>query len=125
MKEELLKSLKENDAFKESDVDIKNIVDQKEAINKIKHYDEVIRKGNKNTIRYESIQAQMLKKFKDSKVLVKKIGNGRSTIYFKIGLFYILKKYPALKNSSLLSHWLRNDFKMIKTVCKSNEKLFT
>ena len=117
--------MKENDAFKESDVDIKNIVDQKEAFNKIKHYDEVIRKGNKSTIRYGSIQAQMLKKFKGSKVLVKKIGDGRWTIYFKIGLYRFLKKYLALKSSSLLSHWLRNDFKMIKTVCKSNEELFT
>ena len=46
-------------------------VDQQEAINKIKHYDEIIKTGNKNTIRYESIEGQMLKKFKDTEGLLK------------------------------------------------------
>ena len=62
MKEELLKSLKENDTVDESDFNVKNMVDQKEAINKIKYYDEIMKTGNKNTIRYESIQGQMMKK---------------------------------------------------------------
>ena len=51
MKEELIKSLKKNDTVEESEFDIKNNIDQKEAINKIKHYDEFIKTGNKNTIR--------------------------------------------------------------------------
>ena len=42
-----------------------------------------------------------------------------------IGLYKFLKKYPVLKNSSLSSHYFRNDFKIIKTVCTSNEELFT
>ena len=62
MKEELLKSLKENHTLEESDFDIKSIADQKEAISKIKHYNEIIRAGNKDTIKHESIQGQMLKK---------------------------------------------------------------
>ena len=39
MKKELLNSLKESDAIEESDFDIKNITDQREAIKKIKHYE--------------------------------------------------------------------------------------
>ena len=62
MKEELLKLLKENHTLEESDFDIKSIADQKEAIRKIKHYNEIIKAGNKDTIRRESIQGQMLKK---------------------------------------------------------------
>ena len=87
VKEELLRSLKENDTVEESDFDIKSIANQKEAINKIKHYDEIIKTGNKNTIRYKSIQGQMLKKSKDSKEFVENVGVSRSTIYFKIGLY--------------------------------------
>ena len=60
VKEELIKSLKKNDTVEESEFDIKNNIDQKEAINKIKHYDEFIKTGNKNTIRSELIQGQML-----------------------------------------------------------------
>ena len=62
MKEELLKLLKENHTLEESDFDIKSIADQKEAIRKIKHYNEIIKAGNEDTIRRESIQGQMLKK---------------------------------------------------------------
>ena len=87
VKEEQLKSLRESDTVEESDFDIKNIVDQQEAINKIKHYDQIIKTGNKNNIRYESIQGKMLKKFKDTQGFVENVGISRSTIYFKIGLY--------------------------------------
>ena len=62
MKEELLKSFKENHTLEESDFNIKRIADQKEAISKIKHYNEIIKAGNKDTIKHESIQGQMLKR---------------------------------------------------------------
>ena len=52
MKEELLKSLKENHTLEESDFNIKSI----------KHYNEIIKAVNKDTIKHESIQGQMLKK---------------------------------------------------------------
>ena len=50
----LLKLVKENDTVEESYFDIKSIVGQNEAINKIKHYKE-IKTGNKDTIRDGSI----------------------------------------------------------------------
>ena len=56
-------------------------------MNKIEHYDEIIKTGNKNTIRYESIQGQMPKKFKDSEAFVENVGISQSTIFFKIGLY--------------------------------------
>ena len=85
VKEELLKSLKLNDTVKESGSDIKNIVDQKETISKIKHYDKITKAGKKNMIRHDSIQGQMFKKFKDSKGFVANFGISSSRIYFKIG----------------------------------------
>ena len=66
----------------------------------------------------------MPKKFKDSEAFVENVGISQSTIYFKIGL-YVWKKYPALNNSSLSSHYFRSNFEMIKTVCKDNKELFT
>lgn len=47
----------------------------------------------------------------------------RATVYFKIGLYKCLKKFAALRNSSLSSHDFRNNFKFIQKVCKSNEEL--
>ena len=42
--------LRESDAVEESDFNIQNITDQREAIEKMKHYDEIIKTGNKSTI---------------------------------------------------------------------------
>ena len=90
----------------------------------MKHYDDIIKSGSKNTIRYESIQRQMLKIFRDTERFFENVGLSRSKIYFKIGLYKFLKKYLASKNSSLSSHYFKNKFKMIKTVCKSSKELF-
>ena len=90
----------------------------------MKHYDEIIKSGSKNTIRYESIQRQMLKTFRDTERFFENVGLIRSKIYFKIGLYKFLKKYLALKNSRILSHYFKNKFKMIKTLCKSSKELF-
>ena len=111
MKGELLNSLRESNAVEESDFDIKNITDQREAIEKTKHYDKIIKSGSKNTIRYESIQRQMLKTFKDTEGFFENVGLSGSTSYFKIGLYEFLKKYLASKNSNLSSHYFKNKFK--------------
>ena len=124
VKEGLLNVLRESYTVEESNSNSQNIVDHREVIERIKHYDDIIKTRNKNTIRYESIQGQILKKFKNSEGYAENVGLSRSTIYFKTGLYKFLKKYSALKNSSLSSHYFRNNFKIIKTVCKSNEELF-
>lgn len=49
----------------------------------LKHREEITKAGNKNTVRYESIQGQMLKKFKFTAGFVENVRLGRSTIYFK------------------------------------------
>ena len=64
VKEELLNLLKESDIVDKQEFDIQNIIDQRETIDIIKRYEEIIKTGNKKTIRYEAMQEQMLKKFK-------------------------------------------------------------
>ena len=66
----------------------------------------------------------MLKKFEDEGSFIENIGFNRSTVYFIIGLYKFLKKFPTTKNSSLSWHYFRNNFKFGKTVCKSNEELY-
>ena len=60
-------------------------MDQK-AIDIIKSYEEIIKMGNKKT-KYEAIQGQMLKKFKDMEGSIENVGLSRSTVCFKIGLY--------------------------------------
>ena len=47
MEEKLLNLSKESDTVKEQEFDIQNIIDQREAIDIIKHYKEIIKTGNK------------------------------------------------------------------------------
>ena len=75
--------MRESDTVQESDFNIKNIIDQQEAIKRIKHYDVTIKTENKNNIRYESIQGQVLKNFKDTKEFVQNVGLSKSAIYFE------------------------------------------
>ena len=58
MKEELLNLLRESDAEKEREFNIQNTIDQRETIDIITRYEEILK-----TIRYQEIQGQMLKKF--------------------------------------------------------------
>ena len=58
-------------------VNIQDIFDQREAIEVIKHYQEIMKTGN--------IQGHILKKFKDKKGFIENIGLNRSPTYFKIG----------------------------------------
>ena len=116
--------MRKSDTLEEQEFNIQHIIDQREAIDIMKHYEEIIKTGNKKTIRYETKQGQMLKTFKEKERLIENVELSRSTVHFKIGLHKRLRKFPALKNSSLSSHYFRNNFKLIKIVCNSNEKLF-
>ena len=51
VKEELLNSLRESDTVGQSYFDIQNIIDQQETIERIKHYHEIIKTGNKKDMR--------------------------------------------------------------------------
>ena len=56
VKKELLNLLRERDIVEEREFNIHNIMEQGEDIDIIKHYEDLIKTGNKKTIRYEAIQ---------------------------------------------------------------------
>ena len=63
VKEELLNSLRESDIVEEQEFSLKNVDDKREAVDIIKHYEEIIKAGNKQTNkknRYKVIERQML-----------------------------------------------------------------
>ena len=67
--------MRESDTVEEKDLNIQNITDKQGAIERIKT-------GNRNTMRNESIQGQVLKKFKDTKGFVIKTVCKRSKELF-------------------------------------------
>ena len=70
MKEELLNVLRKSDTVEEQEFNMQHPIDQREAIDVIKRYKDIIK-----TIRYKAMQGQMLKNFNYMEVL-------SSTVYF-------------------------------------------
>ena len=95
IKRVLLNSLKENDDVKEQGLNetVKNAKNSQEAIVIILCYKEIIKTQNKKAIGYIGKQGKLFKKFKHTKNFFDKVGQSRSTIYFKISLHQFVKKY--------------------------------
>ena len=79
---------------------------------------------NKKTINIVAKQGERLKRFKDSDEFFDSVGLSRSNTYFKIRLYKSLCKFPALRNSTHTPSYFRNNFKIIKTFCKTNVDIF-
>ena len=68
MKEELLNLLSKSDTVEEKEFSMQNIIDQREAVNIVKPYKEIMK-----TIRCQAIRGQMLKKLKNMEVLSRSV----------------------------------------------------
>ena len=121
VKQELLISLKENDEVEESGLDetANATKDPTEAVVIIQRCEEIIKMQNKRAIVYIGKQGQLLKKFKDTKQLFEPVGQSKSIIHSNMGLCK-LNKYPTLEKSTLSSNYFKNNFRVIKTMCKNN-----
>ena len=83
-------------------------------------YEDIIKTQYKNAIEYIGKQEPLLKKCKDIEHFFDNVVQSRSTMYFKISLYKLLKKYPLLKKSTGQSSCFKNHFKAIEAVCKEN-----
>ena len=99
---------------------MKNAKNLKDGISLVKKYEDLLKSSNKKIINIVPKQGNLLKRFKDSNEFFDGVGLSRSNIYFKIRLYKFLCKFPALRNSTLTSSYFKNNFKIIKKVCKAN-----
>ena len=71
MKEGLLNSLRESDTVEERDFNIQNITDQREVIEIIEYYEEIIKTGNKKQKDIRQYKDKCLKSLRVRKDLLK------------------------------------------------------
>ena len=118
MKAELNESIMENNEIEEPRLEerFQIITDITEAIILVKGYEEIIRTQKKKNVNFVGMQGQLLKKFKNNEKIFKTLNQSKSRIYFNINLHKFLKKS---------SNCLKNNFKLIKIICKTNVNLFT
>ena len=102
----------------------KNAKDLKDCIFLIKKYEDILKSSDIKIINIVAKQGELLKRFKDSDELFDSVGQSLSDIYFKIRLYKFSCKFPALKNSTLTPSYFKNNFNIIKKVCKANADAF-
>ena len=128
IKKELLESISEvfeDENYLQICEEVKNAKDLKDGISLVKKYEDLLKSSNKKIINIVAKQDELLKRFKDSDEFFDGVGLSRSNIYFKIRLYKFLCKFPALRNSTLTSSYFKNNFKIIKKVCKTNANIFS
>lgn len=101
-----------------------SMADLTEAITMIKWYEEIIRIKNRKVVNFGRRQEKLPKKVKDNQNFFETMNQSKTKICFKINLNKFLNIYPVLKRFMLSSKLFKNNFKLIKMVCKTNLNLF-
>ena len=85
---------------------------------------ERIIKSRKNSILVLAChQGAIFKRFKENSMFASAVTNlkrSKSTINFKIGIVEFIHDYPKMKKSSTSLHFLKNNSRIIKEVCREN-----
>ena len=85
-------------------------------------------KSKKNNILILAYHERLIfKKFKENLKFIGAVSNleiGKATVNFKIGIIKFLDDYPKMRKSSVFLHFLKNNFKVIKEVCREHESKF-
>ena len=69
----------------------------------------------------------MFKRFKENSMFMSAFTNfkiSKSTINFKIGTVQFIHDYPKMKKSSISLHFLKNNFRIVKEVCREHSSEF-
>ena len=90
VKEELFKSLREKD--EDEDKEINAVNNPTEATELINHFEKIIKTQHKQVRQYIYKQGGILKIFKKTEKFFDGTGQSRSTVYFKIEVYKLLKK---------------------------------
>ena len=128
----ILEKLKE--LIMTEDVDSKGIkdlsrnVDSSDDAVKLVGRIECIIKSKKNNIFILAYhQGLIFRKFKENNRLTGAVTNlkrNKATIDFKIGIIKFIEDYPKMQKSSVSLHFLKNNFRIMKEVCREHASEF-
>ena len=107
--------------------DLSRNVDRPDDAIKLVGRTERIMKSKKNNILILAYhQGLIFKKFKENIKFTSGVSNlkiGKATINFKIEISFLMN-YPEMQKSSVSLHFLKNNFKVIKEVCREHASEF-
>ena len=95
-----------------------------DAANIFEEYEEILRTKRKSIITVAYHQGKVFSRFRKKEKFARLVASfkiHKGTIIFKINVFNLIRKYPG---SSATLHFLKNNFKHIKRICKQNSSEF-
>ena len=110
------------------EVDCKDIENLTSCVIELISKIERVIKSRKNSILVLAYhQGVIFKRFKENSMFMSAFTNlkiSKSTINFKIGIVQFIHDYPKMKKSSISLQFLKNNFRIIKEVCREHSSKF-
>ena len=125
--EKLMESIVSEEVESKGIEDLSRNVDRPDDAIKLVGRTERIMKSKKNNILILAYhQGLIFKKFKENIKFTSGVSNlkiSKATINFKIEISFLMN-YPEMQKSSVSLHFLKNNFKVIKEVCREHASEF-
>ena len=102
---------------------VKNTNDPDDAIELVKQIDKMIKCSKNNILMLVYQQGRVFQKFKMNKgfsSVVTEFGISETTINFKIDVLNFINQHPGMRKSSISLFYLKNNFRVIKSVCQEH-----
>ena len=99
----------------------KNVGNPDDAAELIGRIERIMKSKKSNILMLAYHQGIFLKKYKGNNNFMSAVAKfkiPKTTINFKIGIINFIDDYPKMRKSSISLHFLKNNFRVIKDVCK-------
>ena len=120
--EKLIESIMSVEVYSEGVEDLSRNVDGlDDAVKLVGKIERIIKSKKNNILILTYHQGLIFKKIKENVKFTGAFSNlkiGKATINFKIGIIKFLDDYPKMRKSSVSLHFLKNNFRVIKEVCR-------
>ena len=93
----------------------------------VRRIERIMKSKNNNILILAYHQGLIFRKFKENIKFAGAVSNlktSKATINFKIGIIKFLDDYPNMRKSSVSLHFLKNNVKTIKEVCREHASEF-
>ena len=126
--EKLMESIMSEEVVTEAVEDLSRNVDSlDDAVKLVGKIERIIKSKKYSILILAYYQGLIFKKFKENIKFTGAVSNlkiGKATINFKIGIIKFLDNYPKMRKSSVSLHFLKNNFRVIKEVCREHSLEF-
>ena len=105
----------------------KNIDNPDDAAKLIKKLDNLIKSKKNNILMIAYQQGEIFRRFKTNNKFISAISAfkiSKATINFKIAIVKFIDMFPKMQTSCISLYYLKNNFRVIKEVCKDHASEF-